>query len=193
MAWTLCSKQDVTSIHPINEGELEDAWSDFTEAFILQHMGNPFIGTPSAVADEYHNGDGSDILLVKQPPIVSVTSLEVDGSVLTAADYIVFPNYIQLKALKFTRGRLNVKLSYTSGIAAADVEDTVRLAAALMVVAFINYRGRMGADSTMKFAGSKMMNEENANGRTPNVNIGLLTHLKAIMRSTIRRRKVRAS
>lgn len=189
MAWEFCSKQDVMDIHPIDESALKDSWSDFVQGLIVQHKGNPYLGNPTTVSDEYHNGDGTDIVFVNKPPILSVTSLQLNGSSLLSSDYIVSSNHIQLRYGFFTKARANIVLTYESGVDLADIDDTVRFCAALMIVAIVNYRGRMGADSSIRFANAEVKEGE----KTPNVNIGLLTHLKAIMRSTLRRDKIRVS
>lgn len=189
MAWTLCSKDDVIAIHPITESELNDSWSTFVESLIIQHMGNPYLGSPTVITDEYHNGDGSDVLFVRKPPILSVSELYLNGATLLASDYVVFTNYVQLKNMTFTKDRLNVKITYQSGVASSGVPGTVKFAAAMMIVAIINYRGRMGADSSIRWAAQPVEEGE----RTPNVNIGLMTHLRAIMKATLRRDKVRVS
>jgi hypothetical protein len=44
MSWTLCSKADVISIHPISEAQLPDLWSDAVEQLIREHLGQPGLG-----------------------------------------------------------------------------------------------------------------------------------------------------
>lgn len=186
MAWTLCSKTDITDIHPIPQSELKDSWSEMVEGMIRLHMGEPYLGSTQAITDEYHDGDGTRLLWVRKPPIVSVESISVAGASLTAADYVVFQNFVQLKDRYFTAGNLNVTISYTSG--APVVDDNIRLCAAAMIVAIINYRKRQGADASLKWGSGLDMK---AGEETPNTNVGLTSHLSRIMKQTLKRRRAR--
>lgn len=182
MAWVLCSKSDVQAITPISEGELQEFWSNTVEALIRQHMNNPNLGTSEVIVAELHSGDGNTILQVRKPPIISVQAVRVSDYAYTAADYAVFTNYIQMKnGIVFPEGTLNVEADYTSG--ETEVPFDVQLTAAAMIVAIINYKGRMGADSSLKWGtGEKVAGED-----TPNANIGLTSHLSTIMRRMLRR------
>jgi hypothetical protein len=185
MAWTLCSKEDVTDMHPIMVGDLKDSWSDMAEGLIRQYLNAPYLGTSQQIVDEWHDGDGTNLLFVKHGPIISVESLVVDNAILTADEYVVFPTYIELKARVFLRGPLTVKVSYTSGT--SDIPQPVRLAAVSMVVAMINYRRRSGADGSVKWGVTqKAVGEE-----TPNQEVGITTHLTEIMRQTLKRNTLR--
>ncbi len=50
MAWTLCSKDDVLSIHPTNTNALKDFWSNAVEAMIREYLGMPYLGRQVQVA-----------------------------------------------------------------------------------------------------------------------------------------------
>ena len=182
MSWILCSKEDVQAITPVSEGELQTFWSDTVEALIRQHMRNPNLGTSEVIVEELHSGDGNTVLQVRKPPIISVQAVRVSGYAYTAADYAVFTNYIQMRnGIVFPKGTLNVETDYTSGETV--IPYVVKLTAAAMIVAIINYRGRMGADSSLKWGvGEKVAGED-----TPNANIGLTSHLSTIMRRMLRR------
>lgn len=176
-------------IHPITETELRDFWSETVEGLIKQEKGAAYLGTPTAIANEYHDGDGTSILVVNKPPIASVQSLVLDtGYSYPVADYEVLNNIIRLKTGTFPEGSLNVAVSYTSGTT-ANVDPVIRLCAATMIVAMINYRSRAGADGSIKFA----QNEVREGSRSPNVNVGLITHLRSIMKQLLRKDKVRIS
>ena len=187
MAWTLCTKEDVIGIHPCRDEDLKDQWSEMVEAMIRQHLGAPYLGTTQAITDELHSGNNTTIMQVKSPPIVSVTSVSVSGVALTAADYAVFGTYIQLYAQVFTSGILNVKISYVSGL--TEIPQQVRLCAAAMVIAIYNYSRRRGADASIKWGDpDRRMGEE-----TPNLTVGLTSHLDQIMKRTLRLYKLRIS
>jgi hypothetical protein len=187
MAWQLCTKQDVVNIHPVREEDLQDQWSDMVEALIRQYLGAPYLGTTQVITDEEHCGDGTTILQIRKAPIVSVSSLYVNGSYLTASDYAVFDTYIQLRNQVFPKGILNVKVSYTSG--ESEVSETVKLAAAAMVIAILNYNRRMGADGSLKWSAS----ERQVGEQTPTKTVGLTSHLEQIMKRLLKRRRFRGA
>lgn len=185
MAWVLCSKEDVMALHPVSEAELRDEWSDWVETLIQEHLGTPFLGEEQVITNEYHDGDDSNFMRVSKPPIVSVQAVRVNGLALSASDYVVFPYFIQLVAETFPRGTLNVQMDYTSG--ASTVSANVRMTAAAMIVAIVNYRKRSGADSSLKWsAADQKMGEED-----PNTKVGLTSHLAAIMRRMLKRRRLK--
>jgi hypothetical protein len=187
MAWQLCDKSDVIDIFPATESELLDSWSDMVEALIRQHLGEAYLGTSQAVVSEYHNGDGSSVLRVSKPPIISVSALRINDVALLATDYGVFEGIVQLRYETFPAGVLNVEVDYVSGSTAVDY--TVRLAAASMIVAIINYRRRHGADASLKWSGG----EQKTGEETPNQDLGLTSHLAGIMKQVLRRPRVRVS
>lgn len=188
MAWTLCDKEDVMALYPIDEANLNDIWSELVEGLIRTYKGTPYLGVATAIVDEYHNGfGGSDIIVVNKPPIASVQALTVDGAILSSSDYIVFQNRIQLIGRTINEGRLNVIISYTSGTLSTSDDPNVRFAAATMIIACINYAGRMGADTSIKWG----MTENKEGSPSPNINVGLVTHVRAIMKGMLKREKVR--
>lgn len=193
MAWTLCSKQDVTSIHPIAESALHDFWSDAVESMIRTHIGAPNLGALKVITYELHNGTGSSLLIVNQPPVVSVQSVLIDGEVIASTEYTFVQNGIHLFSRLFTAGNLNISVSYTSGTTPDPqtglytVDPVIRLCAAAMLVAIINYQGRAGSDSSIKW-GNATMREGN---KTSNFDVGLVDNLYAIMKRMLRRNSLR--
>lgn len=189
MAWSLCKKEDVMSIHPVAESVIQDFWSDSVEAMIRQYMGAPNLGLQTTVT-EYYDGPGTNILMVKSPPLISVTSLSVGGATISSADYILTDNSIQLLNQIFPVGQLNITLTYLSGSATLgpdNIDPIVRMTAAAMVVAVLQYRTRAGADSSIKWGKAEAQSGE----PSPNMNIGLTSHLQTIMRRMLRKSKVR--
>ena len=180
-AWELCTKEDVGSLHPVNVAELEDSWSITVEALIRQHMGTPYLGSTQAITAEVHSGDNTQFLRVRKPPINSVTAVRINEVVVLPADYVVFPNHIQLENELFPRGNLNVQTDYVSGTTVID--PVVNLTATSMVVAVLNYRKRFGADSSIKWSNPETKSGESS----PNVDLGLTEHLTAIMKQLLRR------
>ena len=78
MSWTLCSKADVISIHPIAETALPDLWSDAVEQLIREHMGQPGLGLAQNTYTKSYSGDGTPVLTLRQLPIISVSGLSID-------------------------------------------------------------------------------------------------------------------
>jgi hypothetical protein len=186
MAWTFCTKSDVVEMHPCQEADLQDSWSDMVEDLIRQHMGQPYLGDSQVILDEYHSGTGLKVLLVNKSPILTVESVVIGNVTLAATDYTCSDDAIVLFSRTFTEGWMNVKISYTSGT--STVDNVTRLAATAMIVAVLNYRKRYGADSSMKWA---QFTEQKAGEETANANFGLTTHLNGIMRQVLRRPSVR--
>ena len=106
---------------------------------------------------------------------------------MVSTGYVAFQNHIELIAQRFPKGILNVQVDYTSGD--ETVSPTVKLTAAAMIAAMINYKERYGADSTYKWGSG----EQEAGETTPNLNVGLTSHLRTIMRRMLRRERIRAS
>lgn len=184
MAWTLCSKDDVLELVPGSRAELKDSWSEQVEHLIRQYLRQPNLGKTETVTDELISGDGSSILVPDKTPIISVTSLTVDGVLLMADEYVVFKNRIQLKYQTFTKGILNVEISYVAGD--TDIDPVVTLAASTMIVAMLTYRRRSGADSSYKWGDV----DQGAGDTTANVNIGLTSHLDRIMKRLLQKQRI---
>lgn len=187
MAWTLCTKEEVIVIHKYPLDQLEDLWSEVVEDLIIQHLGAPYYGTSQAITNETHDGDGNNILIVRKPPIISVEEVRISAIALTSADHVAYSNHIALVAQNFTEGILNVQIDYTSG--QMTVRPTVKLTAIAMIAAIINYYRRYGAEGSFKWGSPDDQIGEN----TPNLNVGLTSHLRAIMKRMLRRERVRAS
>lgn len=187
MAWELATKEEVATIHPTDMDKLEDFWSDTVEAMIREHLSAPNLGAPKEIT-EVRSGNGTPVLAVRKPPIQSVTKVTMNTATLDANDYVVFPNHIQLKTMNFPEGNLNVEITYFSGAPTSEVPYQVKLTAASMIAAIINYRNLHGSDSSIKWAGMdrQMMGEE-----SPNRRVGLTSHLDRIMKRMLRRERVR--
>lgn len=181
MAWTLCTKEDVASMYPIQLSELKDSWSDMVEGMIREERGERYLGDIQTITGELHSGDGSPILHVNYPPIYSVESLLVNGLSLSPSEYYVRGSYIHLRYTSFPKGNLNIDINYTSG--KLEIDETIRLAAATMIVAVANYKRRFGSDGSIKWAAADQRSGEDDG----NTKIGLVSHLKAIMKETMKR------
>jgi hypothetical protein len=72
---------------------------------------------------ETYDGNASDILFLKQAPIVSVASLSVDDQAVAGEDFKVYDDYVRLLSRLFTPGTLNVSVVYTAGFYDAQAES----------------------------------------------------------------------
>jgi len=79
MPWSMCTKEDVMSIHPTKENALPDFYSIAVEDLIRQHLGNPNLGNHTVVIGELHEGLGSAFIVLDQGPVISVEVVTVDG------------------------------------------------------------------------------------------------------------------
>ena len=151
---------------------------------IRRHLGNPNLGTTKVVNNEAYSGDDSMIRRLKQPPVLSVESLRINGVPVQLDEYMVISNGIQLKYQVFSEGTLNVLVSYTSGTyldpdtGLSNIDPVVRLCAAAMIVAILQYRGRAGADASIKWFDA----EQKEGSNDANMDIGLVDNLTRIMR-----------
>ncbi len=193
MPWTFCTKADVISIHPTNEAALADLWSDAVEDMIRQYLGTPFLGQNIPVVGELHNGDRSTYLMVNNPPVVSVEQVIINGTQLTPTDYQVTTHGIELKREVFPEGYLNAQIDYTSGGGGLDangqptVSPIIRLCAAAMIVSVLTFRGRAGADSSLKWGNTPVKE----GGETVTIDMGMADHLSRLMKRMLRRDKLR--
>jgi len=188
MAWTLCSKADVMSIHPISASALNDFWSETVEALIRQHLGTPYLGLQQVITSEKHDGDSSYLVIVKNPPIISVTSFIANDYLYPASEYEVRGNAVELLYQALPEGHLNVIITYVSGTPQQEaIDPVVRMTAAAMVVAIANYNSRAGADGSIKWGSAEQKEAE----PTPTFKIGLTSNLVTIMKRMLRREKVR--
>jgi uncharacterized phiE125 gp8 family phage protein len=82
---------------------------------------------------ESRNGDGTALLLRLPRPIVSVTSLTIDGAAVSSTEYVVFADRgkLQLKTRTFPPGVGNVQIVIEAGYADPKTEIPQVFAAAL--------------------------------------------------------------
>jgi hypothetical protein len=190
MSWTLCSKADVISIHPISEAALPDLWSDAVEQLIREHMGQHSLGLAQITLTESYSGDGTPVLTLRSLPIIAVSSVMIDGE--ATSEFTITKTGIQLIGDgTFAVGNLNVEVTYVAGGGLDEngliADPLIRLTAAAMVVAIANYRGRSGADSSIKWGNA----DQKEGNSTPTFDIGLTSHLRKIMKNMLRRSRLR--
>lgn len=94
---------------------------------------------------EYYDGTSSDQLITSQYPVTAISLVEVNGSAVVAAAtpmqagwWLDNHGVILTGGLRFTRGRRNVKVTYTAGY--ATVPPDLELVAQKMITN--TYKGR---------------------------------------------------
>lgn len=186
MAWTLCSKAQVTSIYKINESMLDDFWSDTVESMIRSYIRAPYLGLSEVTITERHSGDRSPVISLNNPPVTGVSSVKVNGSVIDASRYSFVSTAVALTDGKsFPEGILNLEVTYTTG--GGDVPSKVQLAAATMVASIAIFEGRAGSDGSIKYGDLP----EFLGGDTAVKDVGLVTYLKYIMTSMLDKYQIR--
>lgn len=154
----------------LNIGELDDTGQDRVIENLLDdltvaiedHLGVAII---NKAYTEYYDGDGSDTLFVKRYPIVTVTSLTVDSTVIASASYHLYSEQGRIVAdgFDFTGDNRNILIVYTAGwgAARANVPGAIKIALKLWVsqvfkkhVAIINQRFAEGV--TVDFGSEDM-------------------------------------
>lgn len=71
--------------------------------------------------DETYNGEGHDMLFIKNFPVQSITSLSIDDQQLQPEDYSLDPSTGIVNGF-FPEGWQNIKVTYTGGYPANDPE-----------------------------------------------------------------------
>jgi hypothetical protein len=113
---TLAAVKEYLGLSGTGEDSLLNRLVEWATSFIQTYCGRIFF---QGSYDEYHDGDGSDSVLSRQFPIVSVDTVEVDGVVKDSSSFVVYApiGMIRLKSGVFPRGKNNIRLMYTAGYA----------------------------------------------------------------------------
>lgn len=142
MSETLTSLSAVQRYLGLSGGEDEELLTELIARVsdgVMAYCGREF-----ALADyaEYHDGDGSDALLLNQRPVVEVYALSEGGAEIEAEDFAVYPELgmVRLTSGVFGRGARNVYAAYRAGYEA--IPGDVEQAAVQWAAAF--YQGRGG-------------------------------------------------
>jgi len=200
MAWVYCSKATVAAIARIDADILRDEWSEQVEELIADYEGFATIGSTTTITEEAHDGNGSNRIWVKRPPIVSVTLVQLGSTsptALSSSSYKVYDQYIQLvnsnttnlaEAFDSTRnifpvGAQNVLITYVSGLTA--VPSRIELCAAVMIGEFAKVYRTGGSDNSLKYRGQGTTQGERTSVAADR---GLLATLQSHMKNTLRHR-----
>lgn len=187
MAWTIATKEDVRSLYKQDVDTLEDNWSDYAESLLLEYINKP-IGeiTTDTTFTEYISGEGYNVILTDRP-ITSLTAITIliddaDNENVVLDDVRTVQNEIIYEIDNFPQGSRNIKVEYEGTVPEKKVYN---LAVVLMIIAIMNFEGRKGADSNIEWAN---LSDEFGN-ETANENLGLASHLNAILDEFIGRKQ----
>jgi hypothetical protein len=119
----------------------------------------------SATITEYHDSDGNhDFIVVRRPPIATVTTLHDDpdrafgsDALVAATDYTVYTNgtgIIQLKGCKFNEGCQGVKVVYAGGYTYQTLPASLKEACILQSVTLFKRREQADLVSVSGAGGS---------------------------------------
>ena len=191
MAWTFCTEQDVRDIQ-VMPATIPDSWSDDSEGLIREYTGYNNLGLTSTEYTEVKSGDGATLLRMRHSPIIAVTAVSVNDVAVDLANVYVGEYFIELKnGLSFTHGVRNVSVTYTAG--EGEITTDIKTACIMMIVAYNNYYSRGGADASLKF--STMLDDGRDHTRggesSPVDRMGFASHLEGIMRTIIKKRKLK--
>ena len=131
---------------------------------------------------EYFDGDKEkSFIIVKNPPITSVTSLHDDldrvygsAALIDADDYVAYDSgRVELDGGSFSTGLKNIKIIYKGGYTEATIPDDLKLACMLQSAFIFKRRKEIGLNAISGVGGS-------LNISTP---MKLLPEVKAILRA----------
>ena len=148
MSWEIVTKAQVSALSGLPQSKFEDDWYDWVAGLLKLVTPYEYVGETTTITDETHDGDGRDLLRVKYPPIVSVTSLTIDDTAVGSSKYKVYDNYVRLiediyeiVPARFPVGTQNVSITYVSGMATAPEDVKVAVASAVVYIALYKLRG----------------------------------------------------
>lgn len=127
---------------------------------------------------EIRDTNGSDMILTKEYPIVSVSSLKIADKPsefattdpLASTEYNVNDNFITLYEVPYTKGRSKIKIDYTAGYLQANVPSDLKFA--LIIQYKLDNKlmnpGETSADSAIYTSGTSKMGESFSANKTYN-------------------------
>lgn len=184
MAWTVATKADVISLYSIDIESLQDQWSAFAESLLLEYLGKESVAdiTTSTNFVEYLSGTDGRVLLTNYP-ITLLNSIVTSGISQSVTNYTTVGREIIVNKSTavpdeyeyFPKGYRNIVIDYDASV---PDQDIYKLAVVMMISAMINYEGRKGSDSDLEWGD---IPQQFGGGSTGNQNIGLVSHLNAIL------------
>lgn len=148
----LCNPADIRAYLGLTEQQAPDSvllpLCAAADAFVLSYLNRTSLDVAS-YTETYH-GTGSNTLAPDNRPLVSVTSVAVDGKAVPAAagqgaGFVSDDLAIYLRDYRFNRGVMNVQITYSAGF--ATVPEGVKRAAIDIVAEKYARRNRVGISS----------------------------------------------
>lgn len=192
--WKYCTKSEVAAMSGLAESVFDDSWSQMAEEYIDEYTGETYTG--STAYTESLDGDGiSDTMILKHTPVISVTSVSIDGVALQSSDYKVYESgYIRLVSTTgsaldkatgsvgsvFPEGQQNVVIVYNAGV--TSVPAYVKLAAILCISEIAVFSERAGANASLAVSRASQRAGDGAAYQTA---AALAGKMRTIVRNTI--------
>lgn len=142
---------------------------------IMKYLGRKLLQTSYT---EIRDTSGADLILTKEYPIQSVSSLKIANSPsdfantqdLSVDDYQVNENFITLFNLPSVKGRSKIKIIYTAGYLQADIPSDLKYALILQykLDKKLMNTGETQADNALYTSGSSKMGESFSANKTYN-------------------------
>jgi hypothetical protein len=149
MAWEIISKSTVAELIGVSSSILRDEWYDIAVALIERYTGRKNIASPRNIVESHYVWD-TPIITVRNPPILQVGYIKIEGTLLPTNAY----SWTQRQIL-FDSGKLNlherrhVEVGYVSGT--TDTDFAVGACIAFVVKELANMRTMEGAESLIQF------------------------------------------
>jgi hypothetical protein len=130
---------------------------------IEKYCDREFLDSESDVT-EYYDGDGSiSRIVIRRPPITSVTSVHDDtdrtygaDTLIASTDYVVYNDTgsIVLDGSTFSRGLKNIKIIYQGGYTTSTIPSDLNLACILQCAFMFQRRKELGLTSVSGSSGT---------------------------------------
>ncbi len=158
MSWEIVTQTEVSELSGQPEEAFNDTWYDWVVGILKEETGLTYVDGVTTVTAEKHDGDGYDLLRVKHPPIVAVTSIAFNGTTVGSSRYKVYTQYIRMVSnlddiipSVFPVGVQNISVTYTSGYANEDIPDGMKLAVASAIIMLMQYNKRGTSRTNPKY------------------------------------------
>ena len=153
MSWEIVSRGEVAALSGLNEERLKDQWYDWVVDIFKKVSPYEYPETTATITAELHDGNGTDTLHVKYPPIVSVTTVLISNSAVSSSSIKAYDNYVRLAQSDdnvtnpvFTMGTKNISITYVAGFSTIPGDIKLSIANAIEIVALHTIRGASIAD-----------------------------------------------
>jgi hypothetical protein len=192
MAWEIVSRAEVSSVSGMNADELRDDWYNMVVGILHEVTPYELFHTTTTITDEVHDGDGTNLLVVNRPPIVSISSISIDGVAVSSTCYTAYGNFVKLSPSEenlltpiFPKGVGNVTISYTSGFSTVPTDIKLGVINAIEIIALHKKRGASTADLRYDSAADQDGSPE------PGVPYASLAYtIRKILRTSIGRKRI---